>query len=55
MGIKLELGILLLLQLIGSQAFAVFEIETPAWRKILKWVIMDEVTLTVAPWLPHWA
>ena len=55
MGIELELGVLLLIQLIGSQAFVVFEIETPAWRKILKWLMMDAVTLTLTIWLHHWA
>ncbi len=55
MGMELELGVLLIIQLIGSQAFAVFEIETPAWRKILKWLTLDALTLGLAIWIHHWA
>ena len=55
MGIELELGVLLGLLLFGSQVFAPFEIETPAWRKILKWSIVIGLTLALYGPLGHWA
>ena len=33
MGIELELLVLLVLMTLGSSIFAVFEVETPRWRK----------------------
>ena len=45
MGIELELGVLLLVQLLASALFAHFEVGTPAWRRILKWLILDGVTV----------
>ena len=39
MDIKLELIVLLLIQLIAGNSFAHFEIRTPAIRKIFKWLI----------------
>jgi hypothetical protein len=33
----------------------VFEIETPAWRKILKWSIVIGLTLALAEFVGHWA
>ncbi len=35
-GVELELSILLGQLLIGAEIFAPFEVETPAWKKILK-------------------
>ena len=55
MGIELELGILLVLQLVGTETFAVFEIETPAWRKILKWLAVAAITLGLYALVGHWA
>ena len=40
MGLELELWVLLVLLTVGSSLFAVFEVETPRWRKMLKWVII---------------
>ena len=40
MGIELELLVLLVLMTLGSSIFAVFEVETPRWRKTLKWAIV---------------
>ena len=40
MGIELELYVLLILLTLGSSVFAVFEVETPPWRKTLKWLII---------------
>ena len=40
MGVELELFVLLILLTLGSSVFAVFEVETPRWRKALKWLII---------------
>lgn len=55
MGIELELGVLLALHILGSQLFARFEIETPAWRKILKWTLLVALTLGLYAAVGHWA
>ena len=55
MGIELELAVLLGLFVLGSEIFARFEIETPAWRKILKWSILIALTLGLYPVIGHWA
>ena len=54
-GIEVELLLLLLIQTLGMSIFAVFELETPAWRKILKWVIIVGLTLGLFPLLGHWS
>ena len=55
MGIELELSILLALSVFGNAVFAVFEVETPAWRLILKWVIINALTFSVYYFAGHWA
>ena len=45
MGVELELLVLLVLLTLGSTIFAVFEVETPRWRKVLKWLIVIGGTL----------
>ena len=45
MGIELELLVLLVLMTLGSSIFAVFEVETPRWRKVLKWAIVIAGTI----------
>ncbi len=55
MGIELELGLLLAVQTIGQSFFAVFEVETPGWRKTLKWLIVAGATLGLYAWVGHWA
>ncbi|MCH9031042.1 MAG: hypothetical protein IIB00_02120 [candidate division Zixibacteria bacterium] len=55
MGIELELSILLALIVVGNSVFAVFEIETPAWRLILKWLIITALTVGVYFFAGHWA
>ncbi len=40
MGVELELYVLLVILTVGSSVFAVFEVETPWWRKLLKWSIV---------------
>ena len=54
-GILLELGVLYLLQTVGHSIFAVFELETAAWRLILKWVLLAALTLGLYAWVGHWS
>src|SRR5262245_18522066 len=55
MGVELELGVLLALAIVGQSTFARFEIETPAWRKILKWSMMAALSLGLSRVIVHWA
>lgn len=55
MGIELELIVLLGMMLVGVEVFAKFEVETPAWRKILKWSIVIGLTLGAYGFVGHWA
>ncbi len=55
MGIALELAVLLGLVVLGTEIFAPFEIETPVWRKILKWCILIALTLGLSFVIGHWA
>ena len=48
-----ELLVLLGLAVVGPGTFAVFEVETPAWRKVLKWSILSALTLLAARWIGH--
>jgi hypothetical protein len=43
------------MQTIGHSIFDAFEVETEAWRKILKWVLVAAATLGLYPWVGHWA
>ena len=45
MGIELELYVLLAVLILGTSIFAVFEVETPRWRKVLKWTIVSGGTI----------
>lgn len=51
----IELGVLLAIAIIGQATFAVFEVETPAWRKVLKWTLVSGLTLGLARLVGHWA
>jgi len=55
MGIELELFILLAVAIVGQSVFAVFEVETPPWRKVLKWSIVVAITLGLYGAVGHWA
>jgi hypothetical protein len=55
MGIELEVSFLLTLQLIGTEIFAPFEVETPPWKKILKWSIIAALTLGLYLIIGHWS
>ena len=54
-GIELELGVLLGIAILGHSVFDSFEVETPAWRKILKWGIVTGLTLGLYAWVGHWS
>ena len=54
-GIELELGVLLVVQMVGSTVFAVFEIETARWRLVLRWAIVAAGTLGLYTWVGHWS
>jgi hypothetical protein len=55
MGIELELAVLLAIAVLGQASFAVFEVETPTWRKIVKWALVIGLTLTLRLFVGHWA
>lgn len=55
MGVEVELVILLLLKIIGDAFFAPFELETPAWRKLVKWLLVTAITLGLYTSMGHWA
>lgn len=55
MGIELELTVLLVVQTLGTSFFAVFEVETPGWRKALKWTIVIGGTVGLYYVVGHWA
>lgn len=55
LGIELELAELLLLQLFAFAFFGRFEVETPATRRILKWMVIYGMTAGMFYWLGHWA
>ena len=55
MGVELELGVLLFIAILGPAAFAVFEIETPWWRKAFKWFLISTVTIGLHRVVGHWA
>ena len=50
-----ELAVLLAVAILGSSIFAVFEVETPPWRKILKWGVVSALTLGLARNIGHWS
>jgi hypothetical protein len=55
MGIELELAVLLAVAILGQSTFAVFEVEKPAWRKVLKWALICVLTLLLYRAAGHWA
>lgn len=54
-GIAIELWALLALQTLGTSMFARFEVETPVWRKLLKWGMLIGVTVGLYSIVGHWA
>lgn len=55
MGIELELISLLIVQTVFISAFAKFEIETPLLKKLIKWFIIDGITIGLYFVIGHWA
>ena len=55
MGIELDLAVLLVISILGPAFFARFEVETPGWRKVLKWALVVGITLALTPVVGHWA
>ena len=51
----IDLAVLLAIAVLGQSTFAVFEVETPAWRKILKWSIVIGLTLALGQAVGHWS
>jgi hypothetical protein len=54
-GIELELAVLLAVAIVGPAVFAVFELETAWWRKVLKWALLSVLTLGLYRIAGHWA
>ena len=46
---------MLVIQLLASALFGHFEVETPAWQKILKWLILDGITIGLYFLIGHFA
>jgi hypothetical protein len=55
MGIRLELFTLLVFAVLGQSLFARFEIETPPFRKIVKWFTIIALTLGLYQAVGHWS
>ncbi len=55
MGVELELYVLLAILILGSSIFAVFEVETAHWRKVLKWLIVSTATVGLYYAVGHYA
>ena len=55
MGIELELIILLFIQLLGTSFFSRFEAGTAVWKKILKWITLDAITIGLFYFIGHFA
>jgi hypothetical protein len=55
MGIELELVVLLAIAIVGPAFFAAFELETPGWRKALKWFLVCGVTLALFRAVGHYS
>jgi hypothetical protein len=55
MGIELELSVLLIMSVVGQSIFSRFALEVPAWRQILKWLVLTGITLGLYAVAGHWA
>lgn len=55
MGIELELAVLLAIAIVGAEVFAPFEVQTPVWRKLVKWAVVCGLTLGLYGVLGHGA
>lgn len=55
LGVELELAVLYLIQTLGYSVFGRFEVETEAWRKTFKWLLLATLTLGLYTQIGHWA
>lgn len=55
MGIELEFSELLIIQLLAFVFFGQFEVETPALRRIGKWLFIYGLTIAIYYLFKHWA
>ena len=55
MGVELELGLLIVIQIIGTSIFAPFEIESSPLKKIIKWMIIAALTIFLYVIIGHWS
>lgn len=55
LGVELELGILFAMAAVAGSVFDKFEVETPAWRKLLRWIFAAALTLGAFSWIGHWS
>lgn len=55
MKIELEFLTLLIIQTTIISAFAKFEVETPLLKKLVKWFIIDGITIALYFLVGHWA
>lgn len=54
-GIEAEFAALFALAAVGSSFFDRFEVETPAARKLLRWLLAAALTLGSYAFIGHWA
>lgn len=52
---SVELAVLLVIAVLGPAFFAGFEVETPGWRKALKWGVICGGTLLLSRRVGHWS
>lgn len=55
MGIELEWFSLLVIRVFGNAMFGRFEVETPAWKRIAKWLLTIAITGVIYHYFGHWA
>ena len=55
LGVELELAFLLVVSNLGQIVFGRFEIETPRWRKLLKWTLVHAGTIALYFVVGHWS
>jgi hypothetical protein len=55
MDLEIELAALLFLCAWSTSIFDKFEVETAAWRKLLRWMLAAVLTPGTAPFIGHWA
>lgn len=55
MDLEIELPALFLLCALSASVFDKFEVETAAWRKLLRWMLAAALTLGTAPFIGHLA